>query len=237
MARKTRVEFPGAIYHVIDRGNRREAIFKRAEDRRVFLTTLEEACERTGWRVHAYVLMSNHYHLMLETPQPNLVAGMHWFQATWTMRFNRRRGLRGRVLQGRYKAVMVDPSASDYFAALNPVRARIVGLSDRLTDYAWSSYPTYVARRGRPEWLRTDAVLGALGLADSVSGRRQYAQRMRQRVVKEIAGENESPEKAQMRRGWYLGGEAFRKKMLRMMARVGSGTKRHRRRDAGGAQK
>src|ERR1700677_2127564 len=89
------------------------------EDRVAFLRTLEEACQRTGWRVHAYVLMSNHYHLMLETPEPNLVAGMRWFQATWTMRFNRCHHLRGHVLQGRYKAVIVDPGASGYFAALS----------------------------------------------------------------------------------------------------------------------
>jgi putative transposase len=86
--------------------------------------------------------MSNHYHLMLETPEPNLVAGMRWFQATWTMRFNRRRRLRGHVLQGRYQAVIVEPNASGYFAALSdyihldPVRAGIVGLSDRLFEYA-----------------------------------------------------------------------------------------------------
>jgi len=86
---------------------------------------------------------------MLETPEPNLVVEMHWFQATWTMRFNRRRQLSGHVLQGRYKAVVVDPDAPGYFAALsdyihlNPVRARIVGLTYRLFDYAWSSYPAY----------------------------------------------------------------------------------------------
>jgi hypothetical protein len=73
------------------------------------LAALAEACKRTGWRVHACVLMSNHYHLMLETPEPNLVAGMHWFQTRWTARFNRRRYLFGHVLQGRYKAVLVDP--------------------------------------------------------------------------------------------------------------------------------
>ena len=86
MARKTRVEFAGAVYHVLDRGDRREAIFKDDADRRRFLETLGEACARTGWRVHAFVLMSNHYHLMIETPQANLVAGMRWFQTTWTMR-------------------------------------------------------------------------------------------------------------------------------------------------------
>jgi putative transposase len=85
MARKARVEFEGALYHVLDRGDRREDIFHDDVDRERFLSTLAEVCERTGWRVHAFVLMSNHYHLMIETPQANLVAGMRWFQTTWTM--------------------------------------------------------------------------------------------------------------------------------------------------------
>jgi putative transposase len=143
MARRTRIEFPGAIYHALDRGDRRESIDGDDDDRRAFLKSLGEACQRTGWRIHAYALMSNHYHLMLETPEPNLVAGMHWFQAAWSSDcgINRRRRLRGHILQGRYKAVVVDPSASSYFAALsdyihlNSVRAGIVGLPDRLFEY------------------------------------------------------------------------------------------------------
>jgi REP element-mobilizing transposase RayT len=80
MARKARIPFPGALYHVLDRGDRREAIFHDDEDRQIFLQTLQEVSRRTGWWVHAYVLMSNHYHLLLETPEPNLVAGMKWFR-------------------------------------------------------------------------------------------------------------------------------------------------------------
>ena len=80
MPRKARVEFPGAVYHVLDRGDRREAIFRDDVDRQTFLRTLGQACARTGWRVHAFVLMSNHYHLLVETPEANLVAGMRWFQ-------------------------------------------------------------------------------------------------------------------------------------------------------------
>ena len=142
MARKTRIEYPGAIYHVLDRGDRREAIYGNDDDRRAFLSTLGEACERTGWRIHAYVLMSNHYHLMLETPEANLCRGMHWFQATWTMRFNRSRRQSGHVLQGRYKAVVVDSESPGYFAALsdyihlNPVRARLVEPPENLAEYS-----------------------------------------------------------------------------------------------------
>src|SRR5690349_15904543 len=131
MARKVRVEFAGAVYHVLDRGDRREAIFQDEKDRELFLTALGEVCLRMGWRVHAWVLMGNHYHLLLETPEPNLVAGRHWLQTTYTVRFNRRDRLCGHLFQGRYKSVLVDAEAGGYFAVLsdyihlNPVRARL----------------------------------------------------------------------------------------------------------------
>ena len=88
MARKPRLEYAGAIYHVMNRGNRRQAVFKTEGDRRLFLSTLGEVCERTGWNIHAYVLMGNHYHLLVETPEPNLTIGMQWLQGTYTKRFN-----------------------------------------------------------------------------------------------------------------------------------------------------
>jgi REP element-mobilizing transposase RayT len=90
MARKIRVEYPGAMYHVMNRGDRREPIFKTDKDRELFLETLEEACTKTGWEVLAYCLMLNHFHLVMATPQANLVAGMKWFPGTYTSRFNRR---------------------------------------------------------------------------------------------------------------------------------------------------
>ena len=89
MARKIPVEFEGATYHVMCRGDRRENIFEDDADRVRFLETLGQACQRTGWKIHAYVFMSNHYHWLLETPRPNLVAGMRWFQSCFTARYNR----------------------------------------------------------------------------------------------------------------------------------------------------
>lgn len=177
MARKARVEFEGALYHVLERGDRREAIVRDEEDRKRFLETLGAACTRTGWRVHAYVLMSNHYHLMVETPQSNLVAGMRWFQTTYSARFNRRHRLSGHLFQGRYKAVVVDPEARDYSATLsdyihlNPVRARMVSVRDRLFDYRWSSYRWYLSQKERPRWFEAERVLGELGLKDTAEGR------------------------------------------------------------------
>ena len=105
MARKLRVEYPGAVYHVMNRGDRREPIFKDDKDRLNFLATLGEACQKTGWQVHAFCLMPNHFHLVLETPQGNLVAGMKWLLGTYTGRFNRRHKLFGHLFSGRYKGL------------------------------------------------------------------------------------------------------------------------------------
>ena len=108
MARKLRIEYPGAVYHVMNRGDRREAIFLNEKDRELFLETLGEACAKTGWEVHAFCLMGNHFHLVMETPRANLVAGMKWFLGTYTSRFNRRHRLFGHLFSGRYKALIVD---------------------------------------------------------------------------------------------------------------------------------
>ncbi|MGO9199159.1 MAG: transposase [Limisphaerales bacterium] len=91
MARKLRIQYPGAIYHVMNRGDRQEPTSGDDRDRRRFLETFTEACQKTGWQVHAFCLMSNHFHLVVETPQPNLVAGMKWFLGAYTSRYNRRR--------------------------------------------------------------------------------------------------------------------------------------------------
>src|SRR4030088_309509 len=105
MSRKLRVQYPGAIYHVMNRGDRRGAIFEDDEDTRLFLKTLGQACQKTRWRIHAYFLLSNHFHLVVETPQGNLVAGMKWFLGTYTSRFNRRHKEFGHLFSGRYKAL------------------------------------------------------------------------------------------------------------------------------------
>lgn len=222
MPRKARVEFAGAVYHLLDRGDRREAIFRDDKDRETFLATLGQACERTGWRVHALVLMTNHYHLLVETPEPNLVAGMRWFQTTYTVRFNRRHRLSGHLFQGRYKAVVVNPEEGGYFVTLsdyihlNPVRARMISLQERLFDYRWSSYRWYVARSGRPDWFDADRVLGELGLEDNAGGRKLYAERMRARAVDERAERN-AAENEGLRRGWCLGGASFRERVLGLL--------------------
>src|SRR6267143_5095116 len=152
--RKLRIEYSGAIYHVMNRGNRREDIFIDDEDRRKFLTTLEEACQKTGWQVHAYCLMRNHFHLVVETPQANLVTGMKCLLGVYTSRFNRRRQEFGHLFSGRYKALIVDGSGNGYlktvcdYVHLNPARAKLLAPGQHLRDYRWSSYPRYLQPPG-----------------------------------------------------------------------------------------
>ena len=132
MARKVRVEYPGAIYHLLNRGDRRETIFLGDQDRELFLDTLGEACARAGWNVFAYCLMPNHFHLVVETPRSNLVSGMKWFLGTYTARFNRRHKLFGHLFSGRYKSLIVDGSGNSYLKTvcdyfhLNPVRTGVI---------------------------------------------------------------------------------------------------------------
>jgi REP element-mobilizing transposase RayT len=152
MARKLRLEYPGAVYHVMNRGDRREEIFKDDKDRERFLETLGEVCVKTGWQVHAFCLMGNHFHLVVETPQGNLVAGMKWFLGTYTSRFNRRHKLFGHLFSGRYKALIVDGSGNGYlktvcdYVHLNPARAGLVTAAAALNQYRWSSWPEYLKR-------------------------------------------------------------------------------------------
>ena len=227
MARKLRVQYPGAIYHVMNRGDRREAIFKDDEDRRRFLGTLGEACAKTGWQVHASCLMLNHFHLVVETPQANLVAGMKWFLGTYTSRFNRRHKLFGQLFSGRYKSLIVDGSGDGYlrtvcdYVHLNPVRARLLQPEETLQGYRWSSHPEYLKSAGqRLAWLRVERVLGEMGIGkDDAAGRQHYAQAMEERRGKDQPGEWKA-----VRRGWFLGGAQLKEQVLE---RMGAGMGRH----------
>jgi len=219
MARELRVEYPGAIYRVMNRGDRREPIFKDDQDRTQFIATLGEACEKTAWEVHAYCLMSNHFHLVLETPLGNLVGGMKWFLGTYTSRFNRRHRLSGHLFSGRYKAPLVQGSdgylrtVCDY-VHLNPVRAKLLRPEEPLKAYAWSSYRQYLrGRKARVSWLRVDRLFGELGIPkDSVAGRREFEK------IMEARRRLDDPEDWKtLRRGWCIGSEEFRRELLEQM--------------------
>ena len=225
MARKLRVEYAGAIYHVMNRGDRREPVFRDDEDRRRFLATLGEVCAKTGWQVHALCLMSDHFHLVVETPQPNLVAGMKWFLGTYTGRFNRRHKLSGHVFSGRYKSLIVDGIESGYlktvcdYVHLNPVRAKLVPLDQPLSAYRWSSWPEYLKSPGkRWTWLRVDRLLGEYRISQDSAVRRRQLERAVE-VRRQAEG---GTDYRAVRRGWCLGEESFRKGLLaQMVGRLG----------------
>jgi REP element-mobilizing transposase RayT len=231
------VEFAGAVYHVMCRGDRREAIFRDEGDRLRFLATLAEAQERSGWVLHAYVLMGNHYHLLLETPEANLVGGMRWFQGTYTIRFNLRHRLSGHLFQGRYKALLVDPAEDGYFLQvssyihLNPVRAKLLRPGrEELREYRWSSYPEYLKPpRKREAILETRRVLSGLYLSDTAGGRRAYTQYMEQRAREAVQRNSKKVLEAEwkpLRRGWVLGSQAFRERMEKRVEAVLAGKAR-----------
>ena len=221
MARKLRVEYPGAIYHVMNRGDRREPIFGDDADRKQFVETLGEACARSGWEVQAYCLMPNYFHLVVETPQPTLVAGMKWFLGTYTGRFNRRHKQFGHLFSGRYKSLIVDGSGSGYlrtvceYVHLNPARAKLLRLEQALREYRWSSWPEYLrTSKKRPGWLRVGRVLGESGIPqDSAAGRRELERQMEARR----AAENGAIYKP-IRRGWFFGAKALKQELLGQMS-------------------
>ena len=236
MPRSVRQEYAGAVYHVMCRGNNGQSIFepirpvgfleekvvagKKGAGERLFLSTVEEACQQTGWQVHAYVLMKNHYHLLLETPEANLVAGMKWFQGTYTQRFNAMFRCRGHLFQGRYKSLPVEAEGS-YFRAvgnyihLNPFRAGLAGegFEKNLDAYEWSSYPAYAGRcRKIPDWLDCSRLLSACGLEgmspkSQAAYRSQLLSKMRGDVLPDAV--DDLAEK-QLNRGWFIGGDRFR---------------------------
>ncbi len=222
MARKIRIEFEGALYHVMARGNQGRAIYSDDQDRKLWLETLTEACEKTGWHIHAYVLMGNHYHLLLETPEANLVAGMKWLQGTYTQRYNSRHKVFGHLFQGRYKALLVD-GAGNYLAVvstyihLNPARAKLIAIgTEPLTRHGWSSYPAYVETSvQRPKWLVTERVLGSLGLGpENQKGYEAYLEGRVLELRLKTGREALAVEWKAIRRGWYLGSESFGERML-----------------------
>lgn len=164
MARPLRLEFRGALYHVTSRGDGQEAIYTDDTDRERCLDVLAGTVERFNWRVHAYCLMGNHYHLLVETPEANLAQGMRHLNGVYTQRFNRRHRRAGHVFQGRYKAILVQKDSYllelSRYIVLNPLRARMV---KRVPDWPWSSYRATAGLALAPNWLDTDWILSAFG--------------------------------------------------------------------------
>ena len=201
MARAWRIQYGGAYYHVLSRGNEGRDIFFDDGDRELFLHTLGETSDRFTIDVFAFVLMSNHYHLLLRTNLPNLSKAMQWLGLTYTRRLNNRLGRYGHLFQGRFKAMVVENDA--YMVELscyihrNPLRAKMV---KRLIEYRWSSYPVYAYGKKGPDWLKTDLILSHFGRR---GGYKAYREK-----VQDYAGE-ESRLWEDFRHGLILGSDGF----------------------------
>jgi putative transposase len=225
MPRRVRVEFPGAVYHVMARGNELREVFRDDQDRQRFLECLEEAGQRFGWRVHAYCLMPNHYHLVLGTPRANLSRGMGWLQTTYTTRFNARHRRRGHLFQGRFKAQLVE--ADEYarwlveYVHLNPVRPRqkreVIApeRAEELRRYRWSSHRAYAGLPPKPpQWLRLDWL--------AYWGRsRREAQAQYRKAIRRAFGQAANNPWRQLRGGLVLGGERLYQQARRLAERAG----------------
>lgn len=204
MARSLRIEYPGAFYHVINRGNSGESIFRSKSDREKFLEYLGKAVERFSIKFHTYCLMPTHYHLLVETPQPNLSKAMQWINVSYATYFNRKRQRWGHLFQGRFKSILVD--ADEYlkhlsrYIHLNPVRAKLV---ESPSQYPWSSYSALVGKGKAPTWLETGWLLSQFGQRKSESAR-NYMDFVEKVEVDEL----EDPEK-NLVGGFILGSPDF----------------------------
>jgi putative transposase len=164
MSRPLRLEFAGALYHVTSRGNERKAIYLNETDSQAFLDLIAQVCERFNWVIHAYCLMTNHYHLLVETPEANLSAGMRQLNGVYTQLFNRTHKRVGHLFQGRYKAILVQKDSYllevSRYIVLNPVRAAMV---DSCEEWPWSSYCFTCHLQKPPPWLAVDQLLSLFG--------------------------------------------------------------------------
>ncbi|MDD2337129.1 MAG: transposase [Geobacteraceae bacterium] len=188
MARPLRIEFPGAVYHVTSRGNARADVFEDDADRELFLKILGQVVKRFNWLCHAYCLMDNHYHLLIETPEGNLSAGMRQLNGVYTQAFNRSHERDGHLFKGRFKAILVEKESHLLelcrYIVLNPVRA---GMAAQPADYRWSSYLPTIGNAERPAFLATEWLLGNFSTSLTESCRRY------RNFVKEGMSNNESP--------------------------------------------
>lgn len=202
MSRPLRLSFPGAIYHITSRGNARAAVYLDDDDKQRFLDLLASCVEKFNWICHAYCLMDNHYHLLIETPDANLQTGMRQLNGVYTQQFNRRHARVGPVFQGRYKAILVDKDSYLLelcrYVVLNPVRANMVALPEH---YRWSSYAAMMGARQGVSWLSTDWILSQF------SSRRTLARKRYQQFV--LEGIGQASPWSQLKGQVLLGSETF----------------------------
>ena len=219
MARKLRLEYPGAVQHVINRGNYRRDIYPDDKTKAAFETCIFEACEKSEWILHSFIVMRNHYHLGLETPQGNLISGMQWLQSTFASRFNRFRKEHGHLFQGRFKSILTEEGKSlgevcDYIH-LNPVKAGIVPVEE-LTGYRFSSYWYLHHPNMRPKFLRPHTALEcAGGIIDRSQGWAEYAARLELQAEELARSDGWRKREHALCRGWAIGSDDFKKALVK----------------------
>ncbi|HMO03814.1 MAG TPA: transposase [Kiritimatiellia bacterium] len=220
MPRKSRIEYPGAVYHIFSRGNYRKALFDVPGSGASFESTMFEAAERFRWRILAYTIMSNHYHMALETPEANLTAGMQWLQSTFAMRFNRFHDERGHVFQGRYKAILVEAGRPLLglinYIHLNPVRAGLCTI-ETLRRRPLSSYFHYW-RKDDPACLCREAVLTLAELPNTTAGMQAYETLLASRD--EANPRKRAELHALYQRGWFLGSKESKRQLVRDLTAI-----------------
>ena len=213
MARPLRIEYAGALYHLTSRGDGQEDIYRSDDDRHRFFAVLGEVCERFDWIVHAYCLMGNHYHLLVETPGGNLAKGMRQLNGVYTQAFNRAHRRVGHVFQGRYKAILVQKETYllelARYIVLNPVRARMVRTAK---DWPWSSYRATAGFATGEPWLQTDWILSAFA--------RQKGRAMARYRAFVAEGKNQPGPWEQLKNQVFLGTEQF---VTKLQARLDAG--------------
>lgn len=217
MSRKLRFEYPGAIYHVINRGNYRSWIFESEGAKLSFETALWETCKFAGWKLHAYVLMGNHFHLALETPEPNLSEGMRQLQSKFAIRFNRFRKETGRLFRGRFRSIVIEDfdrlAWLCHYIHLNPVRAGICSLAE-LKNYRYGSYWYLRNPSKRPGFFNLETCLtGAGGLLDTPYGRKKYEAYLDWLQEDDLTQKSMNFDK--MSKGWVLGTKSFKTDLLK----------------------
>jgi putative transposase len=219
MPRKHRLEFPGACFHVLNRGNYRRDLFTFPGSAEAFERTLFEACASFEWQLHAFVIMSNHFHLAIELFAPTLSVGMKWLQGTWALRFNRFHEQVGRPFQGRFKAIHVEPGPSfgqvAHYIHLNPVRAHLVPPGQAGT-FRFSSLWHFQQQKRPPCLVATTALASAGRLPDSSDGWLAYCSFLETIATAETAERRELY--SRIRRSWCLGSDAFSEQLRTRLA-------------------
>jgi putative transposase len=223
MARSVRIEYPGAVYHVLNRGNYRTHIFSQEKAKQSFEDCLLNASVRYNWRLYAYCLLGNHFHIAMETLEANLSMGMQWLQSTFANRFNRAHLSHGHLFQGRFKALVVERDEYlgplIHYIHLNPLRANMVN-TETIETYRWSTLWYLFHKRKRPDCMALELGLYYAGnLADTMKGRRDYLQYLL--WIQSDAKAKQRIQSSRLCRGWALGSKQFKEKLVDQFLPVG----------------